>query len=89
MPSQDSDGFELGDDDNVIELGDNWTTILRAFNNVFVGNPNGEVVLRYLKNAFLERTSLNEEGNYYKTVASEGKRFVVLDILRIIEEGMM
>ena len=87
----------LDDDGNEIEIEftpedleaqKEWIALLQAFNNVFVGNPNGEIVLEYLKNSYYERTSLNEAGSEYKTIANEGKRFVVLDILAKIEEGM-
>lgn len=65
-----------------------WQTTIRCFVNTFIGNSSGEQVLKYLKNAFLERTSLNDEGSAYKTIANEGKRFVVLHIIGILEEGM-
>jgi hypothetical protein len=51
------------------------------------GSPGGEIVLWDLRDRYVERTSLEPDGNVSKTIANEGKRFVVLDILSRVEQG--
>ena len=59
--------------------------IARAYAS-FAGTPGGEIVLWDLRDRYLERTSL-VTGDAIQTVANEGKRFVVLEILGKVEEG--
>lgn len=61
-----------------------YRRLLQAYKQLFE-SPNGEAVLKDLKNCFYEITWLNEEGSAYKTIAGEGKRSVVLYILQMIE----
>lgn len=60
--------------------------IARAYAS-FAGTPGGQIVLWDLRDRYVERTSLDPGGDAVKTVANEGKRFVVLEILSKIEEG--
>jgi hypothetical protein len=60
--------------------------IARAYASL-AGSPGGEIVLWDLRDRYIERTSLDPGGDATKTVANEGKRFVVLEIFSKIEEG--
>ena len=64
----------------------NEKAIARAYAS-FASTPGGEIVLWDLRDRYIERTSLDPNGDAMKTVANEGKRFVVLEIFSKIEEG--
>lgn len=68
------------------EIDEGQRRLLQAYKSMFESDS-GKAVLQDLKNAFYERTCLNDEGNEYKTIAGEGKRFVVLYILSKLEEA--
>lgn len=68
------------------QLEEQQRRLLQAYKSMFESDS-GKAVLDDLKNAFYERTWLNDEGSEYKTVAGEGKRFVVLYILSKLEEA--
>jgi phosphohistidine phosphatase SixA len=55
---------------------------LRTFTSL-----DGELVLRHLRNNFFECTSLFPDADPHKTLIAEGKRFVVITILALMEEG--